>query len=205
MAEKFRSYETARKLFSFLEFTCWCVVGLGALIVLLGFSQAPSNSRQFGIQPSFLMAYGTSVLGLFVAFNGVIGAATVQFFRAGVDTAEYAQQQLSVARKQLEISRQGLGQSPVKSAGFEFAPSTTQASEPKSDQGYAPPVESEQPKITKDGAQDTHQVKSLNLAQTQLSYRDVEFIMKLNGSYLLEGRIYPTLDDVKLRIDHKFK
>ena len=48
------------------------------------------------------------VPGLAVALLGFVLLAIVQMGRAAVDTAEYTQQMLKIARDQLEVSQQGL-------------------------------------------------------------------------------------------------
>lgn len=99
MNEMFRSYEVARKIFSILEFVGWCVVVLGLIagfVMVEGAGRYASDGQQFLL---FLSGASGSIVGLFLV-------GLVQFFRSGVDSAEYAQQGLYVAREQLDVSRQ---------------------------------------------------------------------------------------------------
>lgn len=96
-----RSYQVARKLFSFLEFLFWVQVVIGAVIVIV----SPVLLDQVFVLP--LKPVGVAV-GINVALVGLFGVALVQMGRATVDTAEYSQQSLQVARDQIGISRQML-------------------------------------------------------------------------------------------------
>ena len=107
-----RSYETARFLFSFLAFCAWSVVIIGVLAALIG---AGGASRYGGAGAGFLAmapGFGIGLLGLLLV-------AFVQMGRATVDTAEYTQQMLKIARDQLEVSKQGLKQGAMAAQSFE--------------------------------------------------------------------------------------
>lgn len=99
MNEKFRSYEVARKIFSILEFIFWGFVVLGLIAGLVMVDSAgryASGGQKFIF---FLWGASGSIVGLFLV-------GVVQFFRACVDGAEYAQQGLKIARDQLDVSKQ---------------------------------------------------------------------------------------------------
>ena len=99
-----RSYGAARTCFSILGFLSWAVIIFGALIALVGIGTMGQMSRGYG-GPS--MAGLAGVLpGAIVMFLGFLGLVGVQMGRATVDTAEYTQQGLKIAREQLEISKQ---------------------------------------------------------------------------------------------------
>ena len=101
MSEQMRSYGTARGIFSFLEFIGWSVVVIGIIVgfVLAGGARRyASDGQKFML---FLLGGSSSLIGLFF-----VGA--VQHWRAGVDSAEYGQQMLKLARDQLAVSKQGL-------------------------------------------------------------------------------------------------
>jgi hypothetical protein len=101
MTERLRSYEVARKTFSFLEFIGWSVVVIG---IITGFALVESADRYATDSQKFLLfliGAGASMVGLFMV-------GSVQNWRAGVDSAEYGQQALRIAREQLEISKQSL-------------------------------------------------------------------------------------------------
>ncbi len=106
-----RSYEAARSLFSFLGFIAWSVVVLGVLVALVS---AAGGSR-FGGAGAGLLAM---VPGVAIGIAGFILVAFVQMGRATVDTAEYTQQMLKIARDQLDVSKQGLNQGKVLEQGF---------------------------------------------------------------------------------------
>ncbi|MEL7257710.1 MAG: hypothetical protein AAFN80_07680 [Pseudomonadota bacterium] len=113
-----RSYQAARSYFGTLEFLSWCVIGLGAVAVIVGLGAVGQMGRGFGGSPSTAAYIGAIVPGAALAFAGFLGLVFSQIGRAGVDSAEYAQQSLDVARKQLEISRQALKLDRPGESGF---------------------------------------------------------------------------------------
>ena len=122
-----RSYEVARTLFSFLAFCAWSIVVVGVLVALIG---AGGGSRYGGAGAGLL----AMVPGLSIGIAGLLLVAFVQIGRATVDTAEYSQQMLKVARDQLDVSKQGLKQDQALSQSF--AALRQPASTPKA-AGYA--------------------------------------------------------------------
>lgn len=86
-----RSYETARTIFSILEFVGWAVVVLGfvaaSVLAIRVVQYAGSEAAFFAMVPGI----AASVVGLFAV-------ASVQSGRANVDAAEYSQQSLKIAR-----------------------------------------------------------------------------------------------------------
>ncbi|WP_120631524.1 hypothetical protein [Ruegeria sp. EL01] len=111
-----RSYQAARTYFSLLEFICWGVIAIGALIAIIRVSAVGQMSRNFGGPP---MAGITALIpGFMIMFGGLFCLVMVQIGRAGVDTAEYTQQNLKVARDHLEISKQALSQGRTVDQGF---------------------------------------------------------------------------------------
>ncbi|WP_421702331.1 hypothetical protein [Aliiroseovarius sp.] len=111
MSEQMRSYGVARTLFSILEIVGWLVVVVG---IIAGFTLAGSAGRYVPDSQKvllFLMGASSSLVGLFF-----VGA--VQHWRAGVDSAEYNQQMLKVARDQLAVSKQGLKQNNSSPHGY---------------------------------------------------------------------------------------
>lgn len=105
-----RSYEAARGYFSVMAFFAWCVIALGTVAVLIGLGAAGQMGRGFGMGPSPAAVIATIIPGAALAFAGFLGLVFCQMGRAGVDTAEYAQQSLKIARESLEISKQSLKQ-----------------------------------------------------------------------------------------------
>ena len=109
-----RSYEAARSLFSFLGACSWFVIAVGAIVALGGASVGSGLSRNAGALQALLGA----APGIILAMLGFFGLALVQMGRANVDTAEYGQQALQVARDQLEVSRQSLQQGKQLAASY---------------------------------------------------------------------------------------
>ena len=119
-----RSYEVARKYFSFLEFLAWSVVVIGVLIAVIG---GGSVSQYAGAGAGlFAMAPG---IGISIA--GILLVAFVQIGRATVDTAEYTQQMLKISRTQLEVSEQGLRLQNAVPQTFAAVAQTESGQEPK--------------------------------------------------------------------------
>ena len=96
-----RSYEVARKLFSFLEVVAW----LGVVGGILLFFTSPAG-RDAGI--GIIGVLAPAFLGVFLTIASLFMVAMVQVGRATVDSAEYGQQSLDIARKQLAVSQQAL-------------------------------------------------------------------------------------------------
>lgn len=105
-----RSYEAARGLFSFLAVLAWIVIVAGGLVAFFGFLLAyQAASSGYGLGGDDIVASVAAALpGVSVVLFGVLQLALAQIGRAGVDTAEYTQQMLKIARDQLEVSRQAL-------------------------------------------------------------------------------------------------
>lgn len=113
-----RSYEAARRYFSFIEFICKSVILVGFLILLgavLAISEVDAGVRMLVSPAAILVGFP---FGAWVVFTGFMGLVRVQDARASVDAAEYAQQGLKISREQLEISRQALKQGAPASAGY---------------------------------------------------------------------------------------
>lgn len=123
-----RSYETARSLFSFLGFCAWSVVVIGGIVALLG---AGSVSQYAGGGAGLL----AMVPGLGVTLAGLLLVAFVQIGRANVDTAEYTQQMLKIARDQLDVSKQSLKQGDTFQKNY--ASLNAKAKDTPVDEGYS--------------------------------------------------------------------
>lgn len=96
-----RSYGVARGLFSFLEVVAWLGVVGG---ILLFFNSPAGSDAGMGIIGVLALAF----LGVFLTISSLFMVALVQVGRATVDSAEYGQQSLDVARKQLAVSQHAL-------------------------------------------------------------------------------------------------
>lgn len=116
-----RDYSAARSVLSLVEFACWAGVLIG---VIIAFSSVGVASRGFGT-PGILAAIPGIAIGLLSLF----GVALAQMGRAGVDTAEYGQQALKVARDQLEVSKQALKQGNAMASSFATLMQTQQQPE----------------------------------------------------------------------------
>ena len=127
-----RSYEAARGYFNVME-KCgrgaMLLIGIG--FVLLLFSLGEQGLNNLGpIGMLTIVAPLLFLIGLCGLFLGY-----VQTSRAGVDTAEYTQQVLDVARKQLEISRQALEQNRKIELSYAALANTRPAPEATQDGG----------------------------------------------------------------------
>lgn len=91
-----KSYQAARSLYSFVSGCAQLVIGVGGVIALLGAYYGQQNPIGFiGIGAGFVVAlFGFGLL------------VFAQTGRTGVDSAEYAQQNLAVSREQLAISKE---------------------------------------------------------------------------------------------------
>lgn len=189
-----RSYETARSLFSFLALCAWTVVAIGVLVALIG---AAAGSQYGGAATGFLAL----ALGAGVVVTGLILVAFVQMGRASVDTAEYTQQMLKVARYQLEISKQsqrGSNHSPQKLP-------TTQKTEGGSSSASISQRVSPAPLKVK------QKIEMVNDPDVEKGHKDgwIEYkgqrVEVQNATYYLSGSIFTSLDQVQKAIDKKGK
>jgi hypothetical protein len=181
-----RSYEVARTLFSFLAFCAWSIVVVGGLVALIG---AGGGSRYGGAGAGLL----AMVPGLSIGIAGLLLVAFVQIGRATVDTAEYSQQMLKVARDQLDVSKQGLKQQNAMPQSFSAAGKTgnSQRSEPSSS-GQAGKTMATAP------SHRTGEVDKIPAAESE--YRG-KTIKSHNGRFTCEAIHFHTLDAAKEYID----
>lgn len=111
-----QSYQAARTYFSLLEILAWCVIVFGAIVAIVAWGAVGQMSRGFGGSP--IAGIAGLVPGVAVMFLGFLGLAGAQVGRAAVDSAEYTQQGLKVARDQLDVSRQALKHGAVLEKGY---------------------------------------------------------------------------------------
>lgn len=138
-----QSYAAARSTFSFLSFLSWCAIILGGVLALGALVAINQMSRSFGGPP--MAGLAGLIPGFAMMIAGVMGLVLAQIGRAGVDSAEYAQQSLKIARDQLEISRQALkqgkrieeGYAAVQAAKEELKAGGSATSQPDAAVGYA--------------------------------------------------------------------
>lgn len=100
MVPVMQSYAAARSLFTFLAAIAWCAIMGGGLLATMAGTVVNQFSNSL---PTILSAI---LPGLAICLFGFLALAMVQIGRASVDSAEYGQQALQVARDQLAFARQ---------------------------------------------------------------------------------------------------
>lgn len=184
-----RSYEAARSLFSFLAFCAWCVIILGAGVALIG-AAAVGDSGSFGRNLSGLAVVTSLLPGFGISLVGLLGLALVQMGRATVDTAEYTQQMLKIARDQLEVSRRGL-------KGSSDAPQSFSAATAREE----PPVSSQYRKAEIDTPpQSQPEPRPAEIPENATMYNGHAIEQKGNR-YFVEGASFLTLGNAKRHIN----
>ncbi len=191
-----RDYNVARNLLSFLEFLFWMGVVIGLLIAFLLMGTA---SRGYGAAPGLLAALPGLALALFSLF----GVASTQMGRAGVDSAEYGQQALKVARDQLEISKQAMKESAAFQNSFAdlIKPAPAQADTTQSDAARTQASYATEPPL---GAQKqvpySDQLGTNAAAEKQTTTHDINgrtLTENPDGTFKIDGRIFENKDSVK--------
>ena len=193
-----RNYETARKLFSFLEFVAWGMVGIGVIASLFG----AESVSQYGRNGATLAA---AMPGIAIAFFGVFLVAIVQNSRASVDTAEYTQQMLKVARDQLAISRASQNKN-APPAGFQ--PPEPKTADGALSGGYAADAAGASTETKVDPAIREAFVPidagrgftQLNADGTELGYRN-QVLQVRNGRFELGSESFESLEAAREHID----
>lgn len=211
-----RSYETARSSFGILEFFAKALILVGLLAVI---------PALLALERQGAIALIGAVPGVAIVAMGFFGQAYAQTSRATVDSAEYAQQSLGLARDQFEISKQllRLAQAPQTAATYTAdAPSDTlnnisfdtdaQTSQsptaaPLAKAAATPIEDSRDRDTTVDQMLEVPAVskpKSLITADTKIDrmhrYSNTR-IAESNGKFLIEDKSYDTLDEAKIAID----
>lgn len=184
-----RSYEAARSLFSFLAFFAWCVIILGAGVALFS-SVAVGNSGSFGRNLSGLAVFTSLLPGFGISLLGLLGLALVQMGRATVDTAEYTQQMLKIARDQLEVSRRGL-------KGASDAPQSFSAATPREE----PSVSAQYRKVEIDPPlQNGSDPQAPEIPKSAEMYNG-HAIERRGNRYIVEGASFMTVGNAKRHIN----
>lgn len=113
-----RSYQAARSSFNFMEFMARAAILLG---ICIGFVSVVAINQpwQFGV--SVGLAIAGLIAGILVVMMGFFLLVNAQSGRASVDSAEYAQQSLKLARDQFEISKEmlQLAKREAKAPGYD--------------------------------------------------------------------------------------
>lgn len=94
-----RTYGTARKVLGIFEALGWCLVVLGGLLAVIGFSTGGLLSALMR-EPHFLARIVSALPGLTMGLSGLFSITYVQVSRANIDTAEMTREWLQIARRQ---------------------------------------------------------------------------------------------------------
>lgn len=176
-----RSYGAARGLFSFLAFVAWSMIVIGIIAAVLVVGESSSRAPRMMIVIFLISSLALSVFGLFLL-------AAIQNGRATVDTAEYTQQMLKIARDQLEVSNQALKQ------GYETAASFSTQAEPESTKqanGYTSKEQPPKPELKSE-------------VTKSIDYKG-ESIQKLASGYQYKGASFRSLDAVRTYVDEQIE
>jgi len=111
-----RSYDAARGSFGLFEILARIIIAVGILAAVAGGGLAAESMGRNA--PPALAAVLGAIPGVLIALAGFFGLALAQMGRATVDSAEYAQQALSVSRQQLELSREVLAQGETAASSY---------------------------------------------------------------------------------------
>jgi len=190
-----RSYAAARTYFSILEFVSWCIIVLGAIVALVAIAAFGQMSRSFG--GSSMAGLAGLIPGASVVFAGFMGLVVAQIGRAGVDSAEYGQQMLKIARDQLEVSQQALRGGAKAESGF--AALNKKATEPEAE------ATNQDSGIGYSGASQQELDGPGEIAQepkTDFSYRGRR-VRVTNDQYLYNGLSFPSEESVKRHLDQQ--
>ena len=191
-----RSYEAARAYFSFLSFIAWCVIIAGIFVALAAFAAIGQSTRGFGGPASGIAYFAAMVPGAGISFLGFLGLVLVQIGRARVDSAEYAQQSLKIAREQLEISKQGLKQGAKFEAGYAALQAAREELTKDKDPGGAPPIASYGDRR----APDQEAQKLSHQPGDTIEYKGKE-IRVIEAGFVFGGQVYAHLDDAYAHVD----
>lgn len=186
-----RSYQAARSLFSFISFFSWFLIIGGIIAVVAGSNLGGEMSRYSRMPAGIGMILG-GIPGFIAGLIGFFALVSSQMGRAGVDSAEYGQQMLQVARDHLEISRQSLHKSDTLRQSFEALASAKEASSNASYAGHLA-----QPKATADTSP---ALPSTASRPSLITYKGKE-IAALESGFHFAGESFPTLAAAQAHID----
>ncbi|MFC3615621.1 hypothetical protein ACFORG_17830 [Lutimaribacter marinistellae] len=135
-------------------------------------------------------------------FLGFLGLVAVQIGRAGVDSAEYAQQNLKIAREQLEISRQRMradGYSDVASFADQADAAADDAGQSFADlRDTTPDEQNARPsRLLTNGTEP--EVEGPKPGQS-LTYNGQEIAVVESG-FVYRGTVFGTLEKAKRSVD----
>lgn len=191
-----RSYEAARTYFSVLEFFSWAVILLGAIIAIIATGDIGEQRHSFS-GPT-MIGWAGLILGCTIMFLGFLGLVGVQIGRAGVDSAEYAQQGLKVARDQLEVSRQALKQGAVLEKGYAALQAAKQGLREGAEPATAPPSPTYADAKPLDEPDNAKAHPPLNI----IDYRGMRIEERADG-YYVESSYFAGLNAARKYIDRQ--
>ncbi len=119
-----RSYGAARSLFSMVSFFAWLMIIGGVIGAFIG-AGVGSDMARWNRAPEFIGMMLGAAPGVIVSVIGFLGLVTAQMGRSGVDSAEYGQQMLQIARDHLDISRQSLNKGDAVRQSFAALPESS--------------------------------------------------------------------------------
>jgi len=190
-----RSYEAARRICSFLENIGWLAV-VGGVILAFVLAESVSSYARPGA------AFAAAIPGIVFSVIGLFCVGGVQGWRSSVDTAEYTQQMLKIARDQLEVSRQSLRGNKTEALSFgDTVENETSSSGPSfADMSATGASNStEQSRDTEPEARPIAPPERPAMNQ-ELSFQGRKLIEYADGSYTLGDRNFSDLDAVKEHI-----
>ena len=187
-----KSYQTARRICSFLEFLGWSTVA-GGIIIAFAMGQ---SVNPYAPPAAALTA---AVPGIVIAIVALFCVGGVQGWRSSVDTAEYTQQMLKIARDQLEVSRQSLRGSKSEALSFGDVGDTGALSSGPSFSSLAGTEAASSAEQTRSTPQVTqpNAPPERRAIKQELDFQGRKLIEYADGSYALDGRNFPDLDGVK--------
>lgn len=186
-----KSYDAARKYFSFLEFLSWALIVLGLTIALMSYAATSG-------QPLALTLAATGP-GLVLATCGLFGLIYVQTSRASVDSAEYAQQSLKLSRDQFEVSKQllKLAEARERRSGYEDSTASSELKNISYDTDVAAPKPKPEPIPAPKIAARAEPV----LVQPGVYEFGGKQIEERNGMFLVEDVSYTSLNEARFAIE----
>lgn len=180
-----RSYGAARSLFSIVSVMAWIML-IGGVILFFAGGNAGASWAQWNRAPEELGVILGVIPGTLITIIGFFSLVTAQMGRAGVDSAEYGQQMLQIARDHLDISRQTLNKGDTARQCFAALPETTG---PRATASYADtpqPVSTTTPQLTTEAR--------------IIAYKGKE-IAAIGSAFHVAGLSFDTLKEAQAHID----
>lgn len=176
-----KSYEAARGYFDFLTFIAWIGIVGGLVLALAGGGMVAATVP--GANPVIGAILG-AIPGALLCIFGSMALVNVQMGRASVDSAEYAQQSLKIARDQFEISKEMLLLAKRTDPVAEYSAANTELSNISFDTNGAvsPPTP------------DATEVAAAETLEESGSFQHGGYqIEETVAGFVVEGRTFPSL------------